>query len=67
MFQVQSLPRFRPGGPGSKSGETSEIDFDEMPPLVLQRHQVSIGAFLANNGIFTLTIVCAILGVLSNY
>jgi hypothetical protein len=40
---------------------------EETPLLVLQRNQMSIGAFLANNGIFSLTIVCAVLGVVTSY
>lgn len=43
-----------------------DYEFEEPPQLVLQRNQISIGGFFTSNGIFSLTVVCAVLGVLSN-
>ena len=35
--------------------------------MVLQRNQVSVSGFLSNGAIFGLTIVCAVLGLVTSY
>jgi hypothetical protein len=58
---------------GSEKMTNEDLLFDEhsLPinatrPLVLQRNNESIGNFLAGNGLLGLTIVCAVLGIITS-